>query len=261
MPRGDVVLSHFLALSLGAFCLRCNLSDAERSSPARSSLDDTPAAEAVATPVSVDELPVPDDLPAYVLRGARGDAKIVFLHGMCGHGQGYVQAFANAAAEHGTVIALSGEIACGDDPAFRKWSGDIEGIDARIGEAFATAGHALSEDDEIVVIGLSQGALRAEALVERFPKRYTRAIFIGAPRAPEPARVRSLEAAVLMAGEHEGTWPMKEGAKALSRAKVPATFIMIPGAQHAQLLEGERVMAQALEHVFQPGPAVVQPSS
>jgi predicted esterase len=261
MPRGNVVLSCFLALSLGAFCLRCNLSDAERSSSARSSVDDTPAAEKDAVPVSVDELRVPDDLPAYVLRGARGDAKMVFLHGMCGHGQGYVQAFANAAAEHGTVIALAGEIACGDDPAFRKWSGDVEGIDARVDKAFAAAGQPLREDDDVVVIGLSQGALRAESLVERFPKRYTRAVFIGAPRAPVPARVSSLEAAVIMAGEHEGTWPMKEGAKALSRGKVPATFIMIPGAQHAQLLEGERVMGQALEFVFEPDSTVVQPSS
>jgi predicted esterase len=258
MPRGDHLLSHLEALFVGAFLVGCTLSDNEQSSSAQSSVDDTPPANEDARRVSVDELKVPDDLPAYVLRGVRGDAKMVFLHGMCGHGQGYVQAFANAAAEHGTVIALSGEIACGDDRAFRKWSGDIESIDARVRVAFAAAGMPLAEDDALVVIGLSQGALRAESLVERFPNRYTRAIFIGAPRAPAPARVRSLRAAVIMAGEHEGTWPMKEGAKALARAQVPATFIMIPGAHHAELLEGERVMGEALDFVFQPHPAVAR---
>jgi predicted esterase len=270
MPCGDRVLLRVLALFLGACCVRCTPPDAERSSPAQSSLDDTPDVDADAADnvtdndarrVSVEELKVPDDLPAYVLHGARGDAKIVFLHGMCGHGQGYVQAFANAAAEHGTVIALSGDFACGEDPAFRKWSADIQGIDGRVREAFAAAEMPLAENEEVVVIGLSQGALRAESLVERFPDRYTRAIFIGSPRAPAPARVRNLKSAVIMAGEHEGTWPMKEGAKSLVRAHVPATFIMIPGAHHAQLLEGERVMGDALDFVFRPAPQAVRPSS
>lgn len=211
--------------------------------------------------VTVEEVAVPNDLPAYVLRGSRGAGKVLFLHGMCGHGQGYVQAFANAAADHGTVVALSGELPCGDNPALRTWSSDIERIDARAHQAFDAAGHALDDDDELVVIGLSQGAIRAESLIERFPRRYTRAIFIGAPRPPAPAHVRTLDAAVVMTGEYEGTWAMKEGTKALQRAKIPSAFVMIPGAHHAQLLEGERVMAEALGFVFQSAPVSIPPPS
>jgi len=203
--------------------------------------------------ISVDEVPVPGDLPAYVLRGARGKARMVFLHGMCGHGQGYVQAFQRAAAERGTVIALSGDTACGSDPAFRTWTLDVTRIDERIEAAFAAAGSSLlGDDEEIVLIGMSQGAMRAEALLARFPKRYRRAIFMGAPRWPLPSRVGRLQRAVLMAGEHEGTWAPKQSALALARSKVDATFIAIPDSRHAELRDGERVMGEALAFLFRP---------
>jgi hypothetical protein len=39
---------------------------------------------------------------------------------------------------------------------------------------------------------------------------------------------------------------MKEDRDALERVGVPATFIEIPNAHHGQLLEGERVMNEAL---------------
>lgn len=200
--------------------------------------------------VAVERIEVPGDLPAYVLRGARGPARMVFLHGMCGHGQGYVQAFQGAAAEKGTIVALSGDDACGDDPAFRRWSMDVERIDARVDAALAAAGVPPRAGEGIVVIGMSQGALRAEALAQRFPEKYTHAIFMGSPRPPHPSRVARLRGAVVMSGEHEGTWAMREGARALERVGVPATYVMIPDARHAELREGERVMDEALDWLW-----------
>ncbi len=223
-----------------------------------------PPSEAAApaqAPISVVPFAVPGDLPAYVLRGSRGGARMIFLHGMCGHGQGYVQAFQDAAAKKGTVIALSGDTACGDDPAWRTWTMDVDRIDARIRAAFDAAGQPAAPGREsIVVIGMSQGALRAEALAQRFPDRYTHAIFMGSPRAPRPGAVSKLRGSVVMSGEHEGTWAMKRGAEALVRVGVPSTFIAIPGAQHAQLLEGERIMGEALDWLWansreRPGPS------
>lgn len=214
------------------------------------------AASSAATPeparseVVVERLDVPGDIPSFVLRGAKGRGRMVFLHGMCGHGQGYVQAFQFAAAEKGTVIALSADIPCDGSADFRKWSADVAAIDRRILAAFRAAGDEQAASAKIVVIGMSQGALRAEALAERFPDRYTHAIFMGAPRPPSPARVRRLRGAVVMSGEFEGTWAMKKGAEALARAGVPATFIPIPKAQHAQLTEGERVMGEALDWLW-----------
>jgi pimeloyl-ACP methyl ester carboxylesterase len=200
--------------------------------------------------ISVDEIAVPGDLPAFVLNGARGNARMVFLHGMCGHGQGYVQAFQGAAAEHGTTIAMMGDTACGANPAFRTWTLDIARIDARIEAAFAAAGQPLAEGDEVVLIGMSQGAMRAESLLGRFPARYRRAVFMGAPRWPDPARVGKLERAVLMAGEFEGTWAPKQAALALERRKVAALFVPIPKSNHAELRDGEATMRTALDFVF-----------
>jgi len=44
--------------------------------------------------------------PVFVMRGApRGAGRLAFLHGMCGHGLGYAQAFQFSAARRGTLIA------------------------------------------------------------------------------------------------------------------------------------------------------------
>jgi pimeloyl-ACP methyl ester carboxylesterase len=220
-----------------------------RATPRPPDLPHAPA-PARAQQVVVEEFEVPGDLPAYVLRGASGSARMVFLHGMCGHGQGYVQAFQFAAARRGTVVALSGDHACGTDPAWRTWTQDVERIDARIRAAFDALGQPLAAGDGVVLIGMSQGALRAEVLAQRFPDRYTHAIFMGSPRPPRPAAVRRLRGAVVMAGEHEGTWVAARGAEALERVGVPASFIAIPGAQHAQLLDGERIMGEALDWLW-----------
>jgi hypothetical protein len=65
-------------------------------------------------PIAVTTVPVPGDEPAFALPGPRGACpRMVFLHGMCGHGLGYVQSFQSAGHEHGGVLGLQGDIACG----------------------------------------------------------------------------------------------------------------------------------------------------
>ena len=251
MPRAQPT-KILCALALGASAAAgCDPKPSERASAPPPVPERTAEADAAPRPVTVERVAVAGDREAYVLRGARGEGRMVFLHGMCGHGLGYVQAFQQAAAEKGTIIALQGDIPCGDSEDFRKWSMDPAVIDARIIAAFRASGDQAAADAEIAVIGLSQGATRAEMLVERFPARYTRAVFVGAPRAPSAARVKTLERAVTMAGEHEGPWMMKRSADVLGQAGVPATFVLIPGAQHAQLVEGERVMDEALDFLFE----------
>lgn len=239
-----------LVLALASLGAACELPAEGHLAPSRAAAAAPEERAATPSAISVDPLEVPGDVPAFVLRGARGTGRMVFLHGMCGHGQGYVQAFQGAAAEKGTVVALSGDVACGADPAFRKWGMDVERIDARIDAAFAAAGLPPRPGEGIVVIGMSQGALRAEALAQRFPEKYTHAVFMGSPRPPHPSRVAKLRGAVIMSGEHEGTWAMRQGALALGRIGVPATYVMIPDARHAELREGERVMDEALDWLW-----------
>jgi pimeloyl-ACP methyl ester carboxylesterase len=194
---------------------------------------------------------VPGDVPAFALQGAKGAHPVmIFLHGRCTHALGYVQAFQFAAAERGTVIAPQGDQACGSTP-FRRWSPDIDQLNTRIAAALRAAGYEEPQAvRDMVAIGYSEGASRAEALAQRFPERYSRVILIGAPAAPSAERLRAVRGAVLMAGELDAQEPMKAGLRSLLAASIPATFISIPGAAHGQMGDGERVMRGAFDWLW-----------
>jgi pimeloyl-ACP methyl ester carboxylesterase len=186
----------------------------------------------------------------FVMRGGpRGPERLVFLHGMCGHGLGYAQSFQFSAAKYGTLIAPQADRRCGQGP-WAKWSGDLDALDGRIQAAFRALGHAEPIED-IVIMGYSQGATRAEALARKWPRRYTRLVLMGAPSA---IRVRGLtpRAVVTMAGERDRQDLMKTGARALAAAKIPAVFKVIPGATHGAMgPTPEATMGDALAWLFE----------
>jgi predicted esterase len=230
-------------------------SNAAPAAPADVDAAETPSRPA-AGEVVVETVEVPGDQPAFVLRGARGDARMVFLHGMCGHGLGYVQSFQLAAAERGTVVGLQGDVSCGGP--WRKWGGDVEKLHERIGAAFRAAGLEDRPDDEVLVMGYSQGATRAESLATKHPERYTRVVLMGAPTTPNASRLRSLRGAVMMAGERDRQDHMKAAARALLAENVPSTYIPIPGATHGSMGatpgDGERVMRRAFDWLWENAP-------
>jgi predicted esterase len=256
----------FVALTLGLLAgavAGCERRDATgEASGAIVSAGPPPAAPARAEPppplppVDIETVEVPGDVPAFVLRHPRGDARMVFLHGMCGHGLGYVQAFATAASERGVVIGLQGDVSCGGP--WRQWSGDVEGLHRRVEAAFVAAGLGAGADEEILLMGYSQGASRAEALAARHPERYTRVVLMGAPTTPSAARLKGLRGAVMMAGERDRQDHMKAAARALQAAGVPATYIALPNATHGSLGgapgDGERVMRRAFEWLWANAP-------
>lgn len=184
--------------------------------------------------------------PVFVMRGTpRGAGRMAFLHGMCGHGLGYAQAFQFSAATKGTLIAPQGDVSCGGP--FSKWSGDVTALDARIVQTFQTL---LPPDDaaEVTVIGMSQGAERAVALARRYPQRYTRLISMDAPTALRPGELRTLRAAVMMAGERDRQDLMRQSAQALKASGVPVTFMVIPQAGHGAMgPTPEQTMGSALD--------------
>lgn len=200
---------------------------------------------AVDPPLVATEMAVPGDLPAFVVTG-RADAcpRMIFLHGMCGHGLGYVQAFQAAAREHGGVLGLQGNIPCGGDGVFTKYSPSIEEQDGRIRSALAACD---GEAEDLVVIGYSQGANLAERLAQRWPERYSRLVLLGAPTTPSAARLRGIRGAVMISGEFDAKYRMKEGASGLMAAKIPAVYREMPGAQHGAMPDAERVMDEALD--------------
>lgn len=202
------------------------------------------SAAPVAGHVQVVAVRVPNDLPAFYLRGRPGTrGRLVFLHGRCAHAQGYVQAFQFAVAARGTLVAPQGDAPCSGP--FRSWTVDAERQNGRIAAAFRAAGDQAPLAD-VTIIGYSQGEYLAELLVERFPDRYTRAVLMGAPHTPAVGRLHKLRAAVMVSGELDDRELMKEGARRLETAGVPTTYLEMPGAPHGAIVEGERIMDQAL---------------
>ncbi|HET9957283.1 MAG TPA: alpha/beta fold hydrolase, partial [Polyangiaceae bacterium] len=163
-------------------------------------------------PIRIEPLPGIDP-PVFAHHGRpRGPGKLVFLHGMCGHGMGYAQAFQFAAARYGTLIAPQGDSRCGNGP-WAKWSRDLEALDRRILEGFRALGLAEPIED-VIVIGYSMGATRALELARKYPARYSSVILMGAPAAPTPGAASGLRAAVMMAGEHDRQDQMRAGVRA-----------------------------------------------
>lgn len=220
-------------------------------SPAPASTIPPPAPKVAArlpsSPVEAHVVEVPDELSTFAVPGRGGTCpRIVFLGGMCVHGLGYIQAFQFAAHEHGGVMALQGDIDCGNG-VFRKYMADPARQDARIRKArSAVCGDAAGDADEITIVGYSQGAWLAEAMAQRFPERYARVVLIGAPKVPSVARLRQARGAVMISGTLDAPYRMKQGAEALRAAGVPATYLEMPGARHGQLLDAERLMGEAL---------------
>lgn len=193
--------------------------------------------------------------PVFVMRGSpRGPGRLVFLHGMCGHGLGYAQSFQFAAARYGTLIAPQGDVSCGG--VWSKWSMNLDALDARIVRTFVTLGHAEPIDD-VLVLGYSQGASRAEALARKWPERYTRVVLMGGPSAPSSRGLQQLKAAVTMAGERDRRDLMRLGAQRLRAARVPAEFRIIPEAAHGAMgPTPERTMGDVLSWIYSQPSAV-----
>src|SRR5262245_17661278 len=81
-------------------------------------------------PIRMELFDVDASPSTFVMRGAfQGPARMVFLHGMCGHALGYVQSFQWSAAKKGTLVASQGDRSCSGPWAM--WSNDIDALDAR----------------------------------------------------------------------------------------------------------------------------------
>lgn len=174
---------------------------------------------------------------------------MLFLGGMCVNPAGYLESFQRTAASRGDLVALQADVSCGGDGAARRWSSDLEAMDRRIDAAFEAAG--IGEPHDVVVIGYSQGADRAERLVSRWPEKYSRAILIGTPVVPSPRHLAHARGVVLMAGTYDMAIGAHKSAVApLRRASIPSTFIELPGARHGEMGEDpEGTMAAALDFV------------
>lgn len=197
----------------------------------------------------IEEVPVPGDRPLHVVRGGGAKHGTIFLHGSCTSPDSYVKAFVNAAATHGGVIALEGDLPCKEDPKLRRWSPDTATTSARIDAALRAMN---LPTDDVTLIGYSQGAERAEWLANRFPAKYTRFVLVAGPIVPSPSRFHHARAVALLAGRGDVRGNMADGARALRRRSIPAIYVELEAASphHGELApEADASFGQAFDWI------------
>ncbi len=238
-------------VGISLLCFACNNGGLAATPPApapreAASVSASSSAARDEGPIRMEQLKSDEGPAMFVMRGGpRGPGRLVFLHGMCGHGLGYAQSFQFSAARVGTLIAPQGDVSCGG--VWSKWSGDVTELDRRIVAAFRALGHAEPIDD-VLVAGMSQGATRAVDLVRRFPERYTRLIAMAAPTSIAAGQLKGLRGAVMMAGERDRRDLMRQSERALQYAGVPVKFLLIPEATHGAMgPTPERTMGEAFD--------------
>lgn len=197
-----------------------------------------------------------EELPPhpYVVEGnASVHRPIIHLHGMCADPKEDLDAWGGVAKEHGTIIAVMGDVPCPAQPGRFRWTSDAAAIDRRIDDAVRTVSEARGlqlDTSEMIVIGESMGAARAELLASKFPEKYSRVVLVGSPQKPSPQNLKAAKAVANLAGEKEPQNAMRAGTRALESAGTPTRFWEIPKANHGDYgPDGERIMNEALSFV------------
>ncbi|MSP24724.1 MAG: hypothetical protein EXR75_06075 [Myxococcales bacterium] len=184
---------------------------------------------------------------------------ILYLHGVCGDPLAF-SSWVRAATRHGTLISLRGDTRCEDKPDRTKWGYDFAATDRRIRKAIAAVskarrgrGEAELTDEDVALIGYSQGARRVEWLAGRFPKRYRRVALIGIAVEPSPERLGGTDGVLLMAGELDARHHIKLGRDALVTAKKRVHYLELPQARHGEYgPDALAVMGKGLDWLLAP---------
>jgi pimeloyl-ACP methyl ester carboxylesterase len=202
----------------------------------------------------IETINVPNDRSILVVVGADTGRPIVHLHGMCTEARSDLEAWGSSVSAFGTILALSGDATCsgGSGAETATWTSNVAAIDARIDAAIdAVQARGVKLDNrEVILIGESMGASRAEALATRFPSKYMRLVLIGEPQAPSAKDLEKANAVALLAGEKEPQQNMVGGAAALTAKGLAARFWELPDATHgAYGSDGDRIMGDAVAFV------------
>jgi pimeloyl-ACP methyl ester carboxylesterase len=115
------------------------------------------------------------------------------------------------------------------------------------GAALTAAGVTSDPPEGLTLVGYSAGAGIGELMVQRWPKRYARVVLIGAPSDPSPARLAQARGVVTMSCSRDVPGRMRDAARRITAAGVPATYLEMPGCTHGNIADGERIFDTAFD--------------
>lgn len=193
-----------------------------------------------------------------ILEGAP-DARdvLLYLHGRCGDPEAF-RAFARGVPASVTLISVKGDVRCKTSPRW-QWSVGATAIDERLRRIVAAisarrvaAGAAPLREAGWLVFGYSQGALRAEALLARFPDRYAAGVLAAGPRAPRSSSLaRTPGGVVVLAGGHDARGHLQKAADDMAREGRQVRYVVLPEARHGEYgPEAEPVVGDALRWIL-----------
>ena len=225
------------------------------SAPTTAAPEPAPASPEPSLPAGIEpgaftSLEVPGDADVAVSHGRAGTRRaIVYLHGACGDLRA-PGAWSSASVEVGTLIALRGDRSCGEHHRY-YWGPDTRRLEGRVRAALARVAEVRGSEfapDDVVLMGYSQGATRAQELHAGHPELYPRVILAGIPVAPSARHLAGARAVAVLGGQLELTTHMKTGVWALEAHDIPVFFALFPRAAHGEFgPEAERVMREAFE--------------
>lgn len=207
-------------------------------------------------PGVVVRVPLPDYRAAFVVHGQPGTRRaLVYLHGICGNVD-KIRDWAPAVAGTVTTIAVYGNKECPTSAIRFSWNQDVEFIHNLIQVALARVADARGgqlDVEQVVLFGYSQGASRAERLVERHPERYPWLILGGPPKAPEFAHIERAHRSALLVGTEEHQEHLADVAEELTTRGVPTRFDTFAGAGHGGFgASAPAVMSRTLTWLLAP---------
>lgn len=266
-PRARRILPlRAVALSVLALATASLLATVAR--PAWSTLaatNDPPSPAASVAPRKGD--PAPRPLRQALGRGASrldvvfGKAEntqaILYMHGLCGNPLAF-GSWAEAAAEHGTLIAMRGDIRCKRRPRRFRWSLNWKRHNRRISQAIERVNRLRKQRqerllrlDHVALIGYSQGARRVEWLAARFPQRFRRVAIIATAKEPTAQRLNGCESVLLMAGALDAKLHIRRAHQNLLKHGLRSAYLELPAARHGSYgPKAKPTMARGLGWLF-----------
>jgi predicted esterase len=193
-----------------------------------------------------------------ILDGAPdGRDVLLYLHGRCGDPEAF-RAFARGVPPSITLISVKGDVRCKTSPR-SQWSVSASAIDERLRRVVAAAsarrvaaGVAPLRETGWLVFGYSQGALRAEVLLARFPDRYAAGVLAAGPRAPKSASfTRTPGSVVVLAGGHDARGHLQAAAEEMADEGRRVRYVVLPEARHGEYgPDAERLVGEALRWIL-----------
>ncbi len=245
---------------------RSNGGNSTVATPARTALPSTPPPAPMTAPAL--ELPghirpgkpirvtIPGYRAALVVHGKPGVTRaMIYLHGVCGNVQ-KIEDWTGMASNYVTTIALYGNKPCPTAPTRASWNQDIAFIHELIQTALGRVAEERAGQLDVhhaVLFGYSQGASRAERLVERYPEHYPWIILGGPPTPPRFERLRGARRSVILVGSEEHQEHLAGIAQELTTLGAPTEFKIFPGVGHGSFgRDAPRVMDETLSWLLEP---------